>query len=265
MIFDALRKGSTEGLAKAFGMGMLNTFGFTALPVPAVIAPLASTVTNFDFLRFAPLTNANLQAKAPEDRFTPTTSGIAKLIGSLPGAGAVGLTPINTQVLLEGYLGTTGIMAINFLSDFGGMVGSSVERPSGPFGSPESIPGLAATLAGFNRFVKTDTQKADKFVTDFYEISRELQQVVRTIHDAQKIGDAARVRQVYEDSRPLLGAKTAITHTADQMSELSSRITQVRQDTRLTTQQKDDLLYSLMSARTNLAQRAVTALREAGL
>jgi len=265
MIYDALRKGSSEGLAKAFGMGMLNTFGFSALPIPAAIAPLASTITNFDFLRFAPLTNANQMAKAPEDRSTPTTSGIAKLIGSIPGAGSIGFSPINVEEWLKGYLGTTGTIAINLLSDLGSKVGSPVHRPSGAFGSPESGLGLAATLAGFHRFVKTDTQKGDKFVTDFYEMSRELQQAVRTINDAKKIGDAERVQQVYAEHGPILGAQAAINRRAEQLSELNSRIDVVRRHPTLSTQEKDDMLRELMTARHSIARDTMTALRAAGV
>lgn len=265
MVYDALRKGSSEGLAKAFGMGMLNTFGFSALPIPAVAAPLASTITNFDFFRFAPLTNANQMAKAPEDRSTPTTSGIAKLIGSIPGAGSIGLNPINVQTLLEGYLGTTGTIAINFLSDLGSKVGSPVHRPSGAFGSPESVLGLAAALAGFNRFVKTDTQKGNQFVTDFYEMSRELQQIVRAINDAKAVGDSERVQRAHEEHGPILGAKAAITRRAEQLSKLNSRIDVVRRHPTLSTQEKDDILRELMTARHSIARDTVTALRAAGV
>jgi len=70
---------------------------------------------------------------------------------------------------------------------------------------------------------------------------------------------------VYAEPGPRLGAQAAINRRAEQLSELNSRIDVVRRHPTLSTQEKDDMLRELMTARHSIARDTMTALRAAGV
>lgn len=277
-LMDAIRKKDGGDLAKAFGIGMVNTFGF--LPIPAGAGPLLSVMGNIDMFRWRELENKGEQGKMVGERMNQRTSETAKALSrafEFAREGAAkdipilaqlgGLSPIKWQALLEGYLGTSGTVGLTFIDNMIGASGALPSKPEGAFGNPYGGAAIAANILGFSSFVKTDLEKASKFVNDFYSLKDESDKLMRTIHAYQNIGEEKKVTELAAPRRneALINIKKDLDRAAKQMHDIDAQMRVISASREMSMADKGRQLRELNEAKIALAREAVNASREIGL
>ena len=114
-------------------------------------------------------------------------SQFAQLAGQA--TATLGISPIEFEQLVNGYTGSMGALILGMFDSFLGMTGAVPQRPAGLFGdNPLSD---TAELIGLSRFYKEtgDTDPANKFLGEFYDMKREADQLLRGINNLREKGN----------------------------------------------------------------------------
>lgn len=270
-MYDAIRKGSGEDLGRAFGLTAMSTFGFT--PIPAAIAPVLEVATNYDFFLGRELESAGIRSRPVSERVQPGTTEAAKLaaaavnetLGNLPRGMKAELSPIQAQALLEGYLGTTGMMMLSAIDGLLGWTGATPKRPAGPLGDPNSPLGIAVTLSGVKRFIKGDEERVDRFVGDFYDLKREVTQWTAALSDAANAGNLERVKEIQQEQGATLGMRNAVNQVGRAVAQVSRQMKAIYDNRTMDENEKAAALAPLREQRNRLTERIMQLAKEQGV
>lgn len=270
--FDAARKQSGEDLGRALGLTLMSTFGLT--PIPAAVAPVLEVATNYDFFLGRELESAGIRSRPVSERVQPGTTEAAKLtsaainetLGNLPRGMKVELSPIQAQALLEGYLGTTGMMILGAIDGLLGWTGATPKKPAGPLGDPNSPLGIAATLSGVKRFIKSDEERVDRFVGDFYDLKREVMQWTAALSDAANAGNMDRVREIQAEKGSTIAMQNAVNQVGRAVAQISRQMKAIYDNQQITDPyEKAAALAPLRAERNRLTERIMQLAREQGV
>lgn len=255
-IMDAIRREDGSDLAKALGDLGKSTFFFN--PIPAAVVPLIGAYTNYDFFRARPLENAGDMRKLTEERINRSTTTAARLVG-----GAMGISPIRAQYLLEGYSGTIGASILAGLDNIFASLGMIPGKPAGAFGDPMSMPAIIAGLTGASRFYRSDDQSATRFIGDFYRIKEMTDQLVRSQNMATESRDLDRLAELRGAEGLPLRIRPMVNNASTRISEINARMARIeRSDMDATS--KAEALRSLRQQRDMIARNVVEAARRIG-
>jgi hypothetical protein len=258
-----------EDLHKALVQAVMSTALFNPLPQAAV--PLLEVAFNYDMFRQRPLESQSLEGLPVSERKTEQTSTVAKLASSavsavdetvLPQGSRLELSPVKVQKLIEGYTGSIGTMMLAALDGVLGAVGAIPQKPgSGIFGSPSSAAGMAATLTGMGRFIRSDDDTVSRFVGDFYTVKRLADQTARNLNEAMLVGDQDKARSIIEENRPILAARSVLEGVERQISTLNRAMRAVAEREDMSLDQRRQVLAEYRRMRNDLSRRAVEATR----
>jgi hypothetical protein len=259
MTLDAIRQRDGSDLANATGHILLSTFAFN--PVPQGLLPVLEVTANYDSFRGAQIESIALQRFPTELRAYETTPEIYKFL-SRNGGSLAGLSPLEIQQLVEGYLGT---MATNFVASTDTLLsatGAIPEKPAGTFGNPFVT--STAQILGLNRFVREDGEGASRFVSDFYEMKRDIDQAYAAMKEAAIAGQTDYVNDLMEEKGTAIGFRTYFNRVARQLTDINKAIDVVRRDPNLDSATKQARLKELRQTKARLAGQMVTAAKSSG-
>jgi hypothetical protein len=255
-LMDALTKeNGSKDLGTIASMTLLNTFAFN--PVPAAVLPALEVATNYDFFRQQPLENMAQERLAPELRAGPTTSATARAIGSVTGPLA-GLSPIEIQHLMEGYLGLFGASLMASVDAVAGAAGILPGKPTGALGS---VPVVSQALENaLGRFIKrSDIDPVNRWVGDLYDLKAEADQIYASARYLRANGEAERARELMKDEKGLLSVRKMLSSASDDLSDLNRRMNAIRADRSLSGAEMRAKLDPLVKRRNDLAKRITQA------
>ena len=258
LTLETIRKEDGRDLAEGTASIFLNTFAFN--PIPQGALPLIETAANFDFFRMAPIEGLSLQRLPPELRAYDSTPEIYKQFGQL-----FGTSPLKAQQVFEGYTGNMGAGLIGMFDSILGGAGIIPDRPSGVFGDPHSFLGTAASASGITRFIAEDGQRSSRFVSDFYEIKRGINEVYYAIKDAAIRGDQEEIDRLMEEQGVALQYRKQFNRVATRISEINNRMKVISMSPTLSSQQKSDQLKGLREEKNRLTRQMVQAANKVGL
>lgn len=154
---------SNEMTGKRFGKRMLSIVGdnLSMNPVPQVARPLIELYANKDFFRGRPIESAGMEKLSPSERIGRNTSATAQLLGK-----ADILSPVAVDHIARAYFGWLGTAATVIL-DFG------IRPAMGLSDKPEKTLKDAFVIGNFVESLPTNTSR---YVTDFYESSKVIEQ-----------------------------------------------------------------------------------------
>ena len=258
MTLDAIRQERANDLAQAVGHIFVNTFSFNI--VPQGLLPVLEVIGNYDSFRAAPIEGISLQRLPTELRAYESTPEIYKFL-SRNGGSFIGLSPLEIQQLIEGYLGTMATNVIATTDTLLSATGAIPEKPSGVFGNP--FVSSTASILGLNRFVREDGAGASRFVSDFYEMRRDLDQTYTAMRDAAERGQTERVNELMQEKGKALSYRTYFNNVARQLSEVNKAIDTVR-FSQMDSDAKKERLKELRKTKVRLTQQIVTSARSSG-
>jgi hypothetical protein len=184
--------------------------------VPSAIRPILENMTNYSFFLQRELESASMQAKEPGQRFSSSTSELAKAIGD-----ATNVSPIKLDNLFKGIFGMAG--STTLLATDAMLNPTRPDRPlyQMPFTNIflyDTIGGRAKTefydlrertamaTSTFNDMMKTDPEKAGKY----FESHANLIAVAPMVNSSlQELNNLRRMRTMIEQgSDEMLGLKS---------------------------------------------------------
>ena len=260
LIVDAIRKQEGDDLAKATGMILFNSFAFN--PVSQVALPLLEVVTGYDTFRMAPLEGQGLQSRLDEDRFYATTPYFYRFLSSYGGR-FVGLSPIEIQQLMEGYLAGFATFPVAFLDGLLSITGAVPTKPSGVFGDPY-VTDVGRAL-GLTRFFTVEGDQTSRFVQDFYTVRRDLDQLTKSIQDAADKNDTDRVNQLMARQDVPLGMRKVFNRAATQLTRINNELNAIMTSTTLSPAEKTEMMRKLRIEKNKFARQYVEAAKRASL
>jgi diguanylate cyclase (GGDEF)-like protein len=209
-------------------------------PTPQIVRPLLDISRNKNFSG-APIVPEDLLDVEGFEQYRPWTSETLVKLGK-----HTGLSPLKTESILRGYLGSIGMYAL--------MVTDSMVEHSGG----EEPDMRLDEMPVVRRFFKTAPYKNTSYENDFYELAEESRKSVATFRkivrenresDAEKyIGDA--------DKAVAIGIGKTLERIRSEVADINRQMRMVRTDTSLNGADKRKSLDELQQARNELFKEA---------
>ena len=223
VFIDGIRNKDGEYVAEAVSQIFLNNFSFN--PIPQAISPILEVATNRDFFRGRELESLGVRGLPTEMRAYSTTSEFAKLVGQ--GSAAMGISPIEFEQLVNGYLGSLGGLFLGGMDSVLGTFGTVPERPAGLFGN--SVADTAARNLGISRFVKErPADPSNRYLSEFYEMKREADELLRGINRLREEGNIEEARALKRANRGLLAVRTTLNKKYSTLNSINDKIAGIK-------------------------------------
>jgi hypothetical protein len=224
VFLDGIRQKDGEYVQKAVTEILLNNFSFN--PIPQAVKPLVEVATNYDFFRGRDIESLGVRGLPTEMRAYSTTTEFAKTIGQI--TAALGISPIEAEALVNGYTGSMGSMMLGGMDTLMELSGTIPSKPSGIFG--DTIESVPARALGLTRFVKDrGADPANRYLSEFYELKREADEVVRGINRLREEGNFEEAMELRRENRSLIAIKKTLNRKYVQLNELNDQISGVKQ------------------------------------
>jgi hypothetical protein len=136
------------------------------------------------------------------------------------------------------------------------------ERPSGIFGNAFAT--AAGQITGLNRFLRQDGEGASRFVRDFYELRRDVEQTSAALKQAQGAGLIEEVNDLMEERGKSLGLRTQFNRVARALGKINKQIDAVRISPDLSADQKRDRLNELRKEKIRISAQVVRMAKSSG-
>tara|TARA_R110000851_G_scaffold8918_4_gene33910 strand:- start:700 stop:1365 length:666 start_codon:yes stop_codon:yes gene_type:complete len=170
----------------------MNTLAFN--PIPQAIKPFVETWANKNSFTGQPIVPQYMLKMKSAEQYRESTSGVAKILGKyIPEM--VGLSPLEIDSLMKGYLGSSA----NYIN---AMLDLVIHRPA--FGLTERPQRLVSDMPFIKRFLVDDLGGGN--AEDFYRFRDEVDRVVNTVNVLKK-RDPSRVESFAKSNRKALAAR----------------------------------------------------------
>ena len=259
MTMDAIRQKDGSDLASTFGFIFNQTFGVNL--VPQAVLPIAEVAFNYDTFRKSPIEGFGVSGMPTEYRAYDSTPEFYKAL-SQGGLSYVGLSPLELQQLFEGYTGTFGAAFIATLDNLIGMTGVIPEKPEGAFGN--AFIDIPTKISGLDRFIREDGTGASRFVNDFYETKRDIDQTYRAIKLLADGEQAEAINELMESKGAALGYRNLFNNIARSITKINKAREMIRRDPNMSSSEKKERLLALNKQRIELSRRAMKMAEDSG-
>ncbi len=209
-------------------------------PIPQAVRPGAEVFFNWDMFRERPVEGMADQGKLPEDRYSSYTSPTMVAIGK-----QLGLSPKKLEHIWNGHLGTLGGYALS--------IPDTMFRWSQPGETPDIGVGDLPVLGSF---VKTGPAWSTRYGTEMYKMSRDAEQIYRSLRDRAEKGEDWESLQEDPDNLRLLMGRDALRYARQAVSGLRKQKDVIRADTTLSGAEKKQQLDDIQR-RINELQKTV--------
>ena len=226
--------------------------------VPHIFRPVLDVYSNHDSFRDSPIETPGDERKLPHLRASARTSDTMKaLTAAAPGlSDASGLSPKRLEFLVGGYFGTVGLYALG-LSDIAVRALDSDAAPR-PARRLDDYPVIKA-------FYREDPARSTVFESDFYKVRSKVEQVYASVNQLRKDGNYEQARELAEDKKDLLAARSAVQRAAKELTNLNKQRDAIYKSMTMTPEQKRLRLDALQLRRNAIAERVMSnkAVKEA--
>ena len=210
---------------------LANTFAFN--PIPQTFKPIIEVATNFNFFTMRPIVGQGMQEVAPYLQTGPGTSKTAEAIGEM-----LNLSPLKVDQLIKGYTGTIG-----------GYVTDVIDSMANEFSDVPKASKRFEQLPVVKRFALDPEARGS--VTQFYELQRSVDTVVRTMSLLEKTARPEEYAKYLQDNIGVLAVKDYVRDIEKSMKELRDMRRTIN-STSMAADEKRDILIDLGRAESNL-------------
>jgi len=233
---------SDEMTGKRLGDRVLAMLGQTLSfnPTPQIIKPLVDLYADKDSFTGRPIEGPTLEGRLKSDRMTNRTSEFAKLIGAA--GDTTGISPVQVDHLIRGYFGWLGTAAT--------VITDIASRPV--LDRPEAADMRLRDMFLAGNFVETLPRGSSRYVTEFYDQAKELQQSWNSVRDSIKRGDKAP-----EDAGVIHSKAQQASRAQKLMGVMTNRIRAVENDKIMSGAEKRTQIDLLTERRNQLAKKAL--------
>ncbi len=245
-----LLKGKDDGekAAKRLLAMFMDTFAMN--PIPQLFKPLAEQITNKVFFTGRPIESMRLERLAPEARYEPWSSETARMVADILPDWMPDFTrsPKRIEHLVRGYLGALGTYLLAASDQLVRMTG---DYPVEPALRVDDIPVV-------KRFMKSSPARTTRYVTEFYEMQKEVGEIANTIREYERRGE---YRKAFEEERKhpdVLGRSKELNRVARERSKIAKEMRVIYDDRTMSRAAKRREIDRLTIEKNRLAEEAVT-------
>lgn len=220
---------------------------FSLNPTPQLFKPLIDLYSNKDSFTGAPIESAGMERLSKQERVNDATSPLAILLGGIANVALpekAELSPVQVDYTIKAYFGWLGGTAA-WASHYAVMPFAEGTRPDNKWTDTLS--------AGF---VKSLPSNQSRYVTAFYENSKEISQAYADMRHYAEIGDSAKVQEMLEEKGDKIKMAKFYDKTAKDMSEVRRAIRVITADTEMPGDQKREEIDRLKQLVSELARQA---------
>jgi hypothetical protein len=197
---------------------------FALNPTPQLIKPLLDLYANKDSFTGAPIESAGMERLSKQERASDTTSPIAKALGGVSSimASVAGekteLSPVQIDYAIKAYFGWLG-----------GTITSASHYAVMPF-AKGAYPDHNWTDTMSLGFVKSLPATQSRYVTEFYQNSKEISQAYADMRHYAELGEADKVNQILEEKGDKIALSKSYDKAAKDMAKVRQVISSIRAD-----------------------------------
>jgi hypothetical protein len=241
-----------EKASKAVGgflklLGQSNPFG-----LPQAVKPVAEVVLGKSFFS-GDIESAREKQLLPSERYRDNTTELAKLIGAATASktvkditGKEGVTPIEIDYLIRGYMGGLGIALVQLANPLlNTEMKADVAEPTLKMSKRPFIGGLFQPVEGRGT------------LDEAYDMMTQISQTKATYNRLVEKGERAEAKAFAQENADKLALASTSGQVFKFLVELAKQERMVRADPRLTTEQKDERLARLDQQKVNYARRFI--------
>jgi len=230
-----------EDLAKSMERALRSTFGVNY--IPQTVLPLVEATTNYSYFTMRPIVGQGMEGVRPGLQTGPGTTKIAETVGK-----AINASPILIDHIIQGYVGTMGMYAVNAVDSVIDTV-SEVQKPAL---RPDQYPIV-------KRFMMNPEAKGS--VTAYYELKGAVDETVRTMNMLEKHGRGEELTEFMQGKHRLFGMSNAklygikdyISSVDKNLKTLQDAAQKIRAS-KMSPQEKQEALTQINMAQIGLTQ-----------
>jgi hypothetical protein len=235
---------------------------FSLNPIPQAAKPLIDLYADKDSFTGAKIESESLKRLSKQERYTESTTALAKVLASISQGtaqaltldkNAEGLSPVQVDFALKAYFGWAGSTAAA-VSDKAVQPWSDVEKPGKP---------LIDTVG--MGFIKTMPQTQSKYVTSFYENNQRINQAFADMKRYAETGQMEKVTEILKEKGDLIALQKVYDKTSKQLAEYRKYIQVITRDTKMSKADKEAEIARakiVMSEMTRLAEETRISLKK---
>lgn len=239
----------SEELKWTIKHNLMGTFGFSGpygLPIPQMINPAIEIAANRSFFFDKPIESLSDEGVIPEARYNQYTSDTMVALGDW-----LGMSPKKLEHLLEGYTGTMGAYALE--------VADVVTRANN--GEPAKAERAIPELPVVGSFYRGTQNRQSQYMTDFYDMVKEADEVYRTVKKYREEGRYADAKELIEANKKELASRKLLLKARRKLSDINNRIEVISQSD-LAPADKRERIDQLNRAKLDYAKQVVKNLED---
>ena len=222
---------------------------FALNPTPQVIKPLLDLYANKDSFTGAPIETAGMERLSKQERASDSTSPIAIALGGISNilskvtGEKTELSPVQIDYAIKAYLGWLG-----------GTISSTSHYAVMPF-SKSAYPDHNWTDTMSLGFVKSLPATQSRYVTEFYQNSKQISQAYADMRHYAELGEADKVNQILEEKGDQIALAKSYDKAAKDMSRVRQVISAIRADETISGAEKKEEIDRLKLLIGEIAQQ----------
>ena len=211
-------------------------------PTPQIVRPIVDVARNRTFTG-GPVIPEDLLDVEDFEQHRPWTSETLVELGK-----HTGLSPMKTEALLRGYLGTLGIYALMVTDS---MIEDVGEKPTRRFDETPVI----------RRFFKDAPYRSTSYEKDFYELAEESRKAVATFRKILRENRPEEAESYLDEDKGIaFGLSVALNKMRSTVADINRHMRVVQNDREMSGQEKRKILDELMQQRNDLFKEAAQQL-----
>lgn len=242
---------SGDRFLQRLGYMMSSTFALN--PIPQMVKPLLDVYANEDSFTQRPIETMGMERLQPQDRFTGSTSELAKWLGQLglpePGRLMSGqyqaLSPVQIDALIRGYFSWLGVSATRVV-DMG--VRAVADRPARPEMQLRDV-----FFAG--NFLEGLPANSSRYVTALYDQSKAIESAYASYRFALRQGDQVRVAELLAEDGDKIRLNPLVTRAKQTMSKLNENIRAIERNMTMSPVEKRAQIDRIKAMQNQIAMR----------
>jgi hypothetical protein len=187
----------------------------------------------------------------PSARYGASTPEVSKWLSEKT-ENIFGMSPNMITKLITGYLGSMGTTML-VASDVALSRGDATpSRPLGVFG--DGAVGLITEATGFGRFVKDELYTGNKFIRNFYETKKDIDQIYNTVNRYKRDGQLERAREIFKENKSALRFRDTLNKINQALREVNRMIRLVNEHPDMSPEEKRSKLTMLINRRNKIGR-----------
>jgi hypothetical protein len=224
-----------------FGESLRRMLGdtFSLNPTPQAIKPLLDLYANKDSFTGAPIETAGMERLSKQERFTDSTSPLAKALGGVSNIMSMvtgeksELSPAQIDYAIKAYFGWLG-----------GTITATSHYAMQPFSS-SAYPDINLTDTMSLGFLKTLPQTQSRYVTEFYKNNQQISEAYADMRHYAQLGQADKVQEILAEKGDEIALAKFYDKTAKDMAKTRQMISIITNDEKLSGAEKREQIDRL--------------------